>query len=264
MSSGPSLPYPDFDYAMTVRGWVQFDSFLSEAQCSRMRDDVTKHVGLCSEFQVKAGIPGAPDGTAHHSIGGADSLDELLEHLPLSDHVADFFGGPYVLHAFNPVTVQPGRPTYVHKIHRDAATHCGDFRLLMNMLIMVDEFTLENGATYILSGSHHHPDPPTADFFFRHAERITGPVGSIVLFDSRVWHAAGENLSARTRYAMTLSFSRPFMKPQLDYARLLGEERGAKLSEAARQLIGYNARVPVSLDEWYKPRDQRFYRADQG
>ena len=88
--------------------------------------------------------------------------------------------------------------------------------------------------------------------------------GSIVVFDSNLWHAAGENKTERPRRALTLAFTRPFVKQQLDYPRALGVERAATLSPELRQLLGYNARVPASLDEWYQPPERRMYRRDQG
>jgi hypothetical protein len=253
-----------FNYALKVRGWMQFDSVVPASLCQRMRADIAKHVERCGELQIAAGIPTAPDGTAHHTLGFADSLDEFLEAGFLNEHVAHFFGGPFILHAFNPVTIPSDGRNYVHRIHRDLRTYPGSFRLLMNMLVMVDPFTIENGATYILSGSHNDSSPPPDDFFYRYADRITGPIGSIVLFDSNVWHAAGDNRSGNARTALTLSLSRPFLKPQMDYPRLIGLERGKGLSERMRQLYGYNARVPASLDEWYRPASARLYRSDQG
>jgi len=253
-----------FEYSVKTRGWMKFDAAIPEELCDRMRVDIARHVHRCGALQVKAGIPGAPDGTAHHTVGYGDSLDEFLERGYLDEYVRKFFGGPYIVHAFNPVTIQSGGRNYVHRIHKDVRTYSNGFRMLLNMLVMVDPFTLDNGATYILSGSHHEATAPIEDFFFQHAERIVGSVGSIVLFDSNVWHAAGENYSGKSRTAMTLSFSRPFIKPQMDYARLLGAERGARLSDRMRQLLGYNAGVATDLDEWYRPAGSRMYRPDQG
>lgn len=253
-----------FDYAMRTRGWIVFDAVVPIDLCDRMKADIARHVERCGRLQQAAGIPGAPDGTAHHTIGHGDSLDEFLERGFLHDHVEKFFEGPYILHAFNPVTIGSETRNYVHRIHRDLRTHAGGFRLLINMLVMVDEFTLENGATHILSGSHHAEDAPSDEFFYRHAERITGSRGSIVLFDSNVWHCAGQNLSGRTRTAMTMSLSRPFLKPQMDYARFIGEDRSRKLSDRMQQLLGVHARVATNLDEWYRPAGSRMYRPDQG
>lgn len=254
----------EFDLAMTARGWTLFKSVVPPDLCDRLRKDIATHVERCGRLQVKAGIPGAPDGTAHHTVGHGDSLDDFLAAGFLEDYVRAYFGGPFILHAFNPVTIPRSGSNYVHRIHKDCRTHTGSFRMMLNMLVLVDPFTLENGATHILSGSHHHAGAPSEEYFFRHAERITGPVGSVVLFNSGVWHAAGQNRSERVRTALTLSFSRPFVKPQMDYARFLGPDRESSMPERLRQLFGYHARVATSLEEWYRPVGSRMYRADQG
>jgi hypothetical protein len=58
-------------------------------------------------------------------------------------------------------------------------------------------------------------------------------------------------------------FCRPFIKPQFDYPRALGYERD-DWSPYLRQLLGYNARIPASLEEWYQPIENRMYLPDQG
>ena len=63
---------------------------------------------------------------------------------------------------------------------------------------------------------------------------------------------------------ITPMFCRPFIKPQFDYPRALGYDRAPEFSEFLRQLIGYNARIPSTLGEWYKPPQERMYRNDQG
>jgi hypothetical protein len=252
-----------FDYLMETRGWMIFESVVPAELLDRMRRDIVKHVERCGSLQVAAGIGPAPDGTAHHALGNGDSLDEFLAQRFLAPLIGRFFDDTnYILHAFNPVTVAPQTRTYLHRVHRDVGTHAGSFRLLLNMLVMVDDFTMENGATHVLSGSHRSSDQPSEDIFWRYAERILGRAGSIVLFDSNVWHAAGVNVSDRCRTALTLSFSRPFYKPQMDYARFLGPDYGARLSDELRQLLGYNAQVPTDYHEWYRPAAARLHRAD--
>ena len=254
-----------FDAQMKTSGWAMFERAVSPDALTAIGDDVTASVADCAERQVRSGAVAAPDGTAHHAVGAYRSLDCFLENLPLKDEIGRYFGGaPYILHAFNPATVAPQRSSYLHRIHRDVRTHAGDFRLLLNMLVMVDDFTSENGATYVLSGSHRHPEPPSDAEFFDKADRLVGTRGSIVLFDSNLWHAAGANQTATPRRALTLSFSRAFVKQQMDYPRFLGAETGARQSEWMRQLLGYNAMTPNSYEEFYRPPAQRLYRADQG
>ena len=146
---------------------------------------------------------------------------------------------------------------------------CGRFpatcRLMAQLLVMLDEFTEENGATYLLGGSHRLREKPSDEVFFKSAVRAVGPAGSIVVFNSNLWHAAGVNRSDRPRRALTLAFTQAVHQAA---ARLPARARlrapAKRCRPTLRQLLGYNARVPASLDEWYQPPDKRLYKRDQG
>jgi len=189
---------------------------------------------------------------------------ELLERFVTLAPFDRYFDGPYILNTYGGVLNLPNGGSYVGRVHRDQRTYSGGVRLMAQALVMLDAFTEHNGATYLLTGSHRLGEKPSDDRFFREADRVTGPAGSIVLFDSNLWHAAGVNRSEAPRRALTLAVTRPFIKQQLDYPRALGYERAESLSPALRQLLGYNARVPVTLDEWYQPLERRLYQRDQG
>lgn len=255
----------EFDERLRRQGWAMVPSVLPERDLEAIGSDVLASVADCAEHQRRSGATPVPDGTAHHAVGAYPSLDRFLENLPLRAEVSRYFdGAPYILHAFNPATVAPQHTSYLHRIHRDVGTHAGSFHMMLNMLVPIDDFTLDNGATYLLSGSHLERDIPDETRFFDQAERLVAPRGSVVLFDSNLWHAAGANRSNATRRALTLSFSRPFVKQQMDYPRFLGEAWGAAQSGWMRQLLGYNAMTPTSYEEFYRPRECRLYQADQG
>ena len=250
---------------LAERGWALFPSVVPMAELAAIRAAVLQSVDDCGRLQVASGACPAPDGTAHHAVGQYPALDSFLERRWLAEYVSGFFdGAPYILHAFNPALVETEGASYLHNIHRDVRTHAGDFRLLLNMLVMVDPFTLENGATHVLSGSHRFDERPANEVFDALADRLVGPAGSIVLFDSNLWHAAGHNRTDRARCALTLSFSRAFVKQQMDYPRFLGGAYGARLTPAMRQLLGYEAMTPTSYEEFYRPRERRLYKAEQG
>lgn len=215
-------------------------------------------------IQLANGVGEGTDGTVHHLPLAGGAFLELIDRGLLPGVLDGFFGGPYIINTYGGVLNLPSNLSYVGRIHRDLRTFSGDLRLMAQWLVMLDDFTEENGATYLLSGSHRSPNPPDEQTFFAAASRAVGPAGSIVVFNSNLWHAAGVNRSTGPRRALTIAFTRPFIKQQLDYPRALGYERAGTLSARQRQLLGYNARVPASLDEWYQPPEQRLYRRDQG
>jgi hypothetical protein len=246
------------------QGWMLVPGVVDAQLRARLIDQLEQAREHQRAIQLANGVGDGSDGTVHHLPLAGGAFFELMERELLSGVLEAFFGGPYIINTYGGVLNLPSNLSYVGRIHRDLRTFSGDLRLMAQWLVMLDDFTEENGATYLLGGSHKSPNPPDEKAFFADAARAVGPAGSIVVFNSNLWHAAGVNRSTGPRRALTIAFTRPFIKQQLDYPRAIGYDRAAGLSLRLRQLLGYNARVPSSLDEWYQPPERRLYQRDQG
>jgi hypothetical protein len=254
-----------FRLDMQYKGWSMFENALAPEFAEQMNRDCLIWIERCNGLQIKNGINSVGDDTGHHTLGNDDSLDKFITLNALHQFVALYFNGcPYILHAFNPVAGAPKARSYLHRIHRDAKTFIQGANLKLNMLVMLDDFTAENGATQVLEGSHHIKDQPSDEYFDLKRTTITGPRGSIVLFNSYLWHRGGFNATNLNRVALTVGFSLPFIKPQMDYPRMLGPDYVAKANPLTRQILGYNSMTPASLDEWYQPEPTRLYKSNQG
>ncbi len=84
-----------------------------------------------------------------------------------------------------------------------------------------------------------------------------------MFFDSNLWHAAGENFSVFERKAITITFTKSFMKQQMDYCRTLSYDYIETLPEKLQQVLGYFSRTPKNLNEWYQKPEKRCYRPNQ-
>jgi hypothetical protein len=260
------MPHPPdpCDQLIERDGWALLPSRVSPGLVARLAVELEAVHVEQRALQVRNRVGAGTDGTVHHLPCAGGAFLEFLEEPQYRQWLDRFFQGPYILNTFGGVLNLPHDVAYVGNVHRDLRTFSGDLHLMAQLLVMIDEFTEENGATYLLSGSHRLCEKPSDEVFFRDAVRAVGAAGSIVMFNSNLWHAAGVNHSDRPRRALTLAFTRPFIKQQLDYPRALGYARGDVLSTDLRQLLGYNARVPASLDDWYQPPEKRLYKRDQG
>jgi hypothetical protein len=252
-----------FTTRMKEDGWIILPDVLSSDFISILNDDLAHAYNICRDMQVKKGLSANTDGSVHHLIGLSDNFLKLLEYIPIWNYVRHYFGGNFILNSLGGIINLPSGATYASRVHRDIRTFSGDMPLMLNMLIMLDDFTVENGATRLLSGSHTKLEKPTDEVFFASAAHAVGRAGSILLFNANLWHAAGHNMTTTARRCLTPTFTKPFIKQQCDYPRVLGYEYANKLSEEMKQILGYNARVPASLDEWYQPPDKRMYKAGQ-
>lgn len=253
----------DFEFQMATRGWARFPGAVAERDLAAMREDLDRLYDLCREVQAKNGVAANMEGTAHHLVGYGTSLDALVDEFPLYDWVERFFGGKFILLSFGASLNPPGSRAYVAKPHRDVRQFTGAVRTSLNMLIMLDDFSAETGGTLFLTGSHLVEAIPDREQFLRLADRVTGQAGDVLLFDSQLVHSAGENRGNARRRALTLVLGRPWLKPQIDFPRYLPAHTHAGLSETARQLYGFNARVATSLDEYYQPPENWTFKADQ-
>lgn len=255
----------DFVRHMAESGYTVFKSVVPEDLLARLRADIPRRIAVCEQWQRRIGNGDSMGGVAHHVVGGDDSLTDFLRDLPLDREISAHFGAPYILNSYGAVNNRPeDKAGYAHglRFHRDVRTYSRDFPLMLNMLVMVHAFTPDNGATRVVPGSHRSDARPDEHDMLTHCEYVTGPAGSILLFDSNLWHAASHNRTQSDRMALTLTFTRAFHKQQLDYPELLGENYTQ--DEKLRQLLGYNARVPRNYDEWYQPAERRRYKPGQG
>jgi ectoine hydroxylase-related dioxygenase (phytanoyl-CoA dioxygenase family) len=260
-----ALTLDQFNATMAERGWVVFEAAVGPELVARMTADLEAAWDVCRAIQEKNGVANDADRTVHHLIGIRPSfLDYLDESEALDPYYEAYFGGRYILNSFGGAINTQGRTSYAQRVHRDIRSFSGDMPLLLNTLVMLDAFTPENGATFMLSGSHKAAEKPSDEDFYARAERATGPAGSVLVFNSNVWHAGGNNTTDAVRRSVTPMYCRPFIKQQYDYPRVLGYDAGPTLKPHTRQVVGYNARVPANLDEWYQPPERRMYRGDQG
>jgi ectoine hydroxylase-related dioxygenase (phytanoyl-CoA dioxygenase family) len=154
--------------------------------------------------------------------------------------------------------------TFQTTFHRDFPRHLNGYLASINLFFAIDEFTEQNGATLVVPGTHQQPEQPPAAYFDRNSQPVVCPAGSMMIFDSTLWHAAGANVSGKDRLAINHQFTRSFFKQQMDYVRALGSERVLAQTPRTQQLLGWYTRTPTSLDDYYKPPEERLYRGGQG
>jgi ectoine hydroxylase-related dioxygenase (phytanoyl-CoA dioxygenase family) len=174
-----------------------------------------------------------------------------------------FFKSNCIINSFSALDNLPNQPNFSAIVHRDLRFYSGDFPIMLNCLLMVDNFTIENGGTYLLPHSHLEERKPSDEEFFSKAIQATGKKGDMIVFNANVWHSSAPNITQDHRRAIPITVSRSFMKQLLDYPRAIGYDKIDTFSNELQQLLGYHSRVPASLNEWYQPEDKRFYKKNQ-
>ena len=160
----------------------------------------------------------------------------------------------------------PGhRPdVFQNRFHMDFPRVMNGYLVSINLLFAVDAFTAANGGTLFVPGTHQRSPAPDLDYLKACAVAAECPPGSMLVFDSTLWHAAGANVSGKDRLGINHQFTRSYVKQQIDYVRALGGLAIQHLPERTQQMLGYYTRVVTNLDEYYQPEHARLYRRGQG
>src|ERR1700730_15009501 len=193
---------------------------------------------------------------------------ELLALPPMLAVIDGTVSDTAIMHLQTGLILPPWQETadgvFQHTYHRDFPRHLNGYLASVNLMLAIDPFTAANGGTLVVPGSHQRARPPPQGYLNSAAVAVECPAGSMIVFDSTLWHAAGRNLSGEDRLAINHQYTRSFFKQQVDYVRALGDETVLSQPPRVQQLLGWYTRTVTSLDEYYRPAEERLYRAGQG
>jgi len=188
---------------------------------------------------------------------------ELLSHPAILEIIEALLGPSCILHLQNCIVLVPEKRHQQSAYHQDFRPYLNGADVSFNAFVLVDDFTDENGGTYVVPGTHRLARRPSEEFLERHVRRITGPAGSVLFFDSRLWHRGGENHTTERRRAVNHQYTAAFIRQQVDYAHCLPEEEYATLPERTQQLLGRFVRLPRTSAEFRVEPERRLHRAGQ-
>lgn len=114
-------------------------------------------------------------------------------------------------------------------------------------ITMLNDFTTENGATLYIPSSHFRRDIPERNRNYK-CKKMLGKAGTIVIFDSGLWHKGGES-TYNDRWSMYSYYGPWFVKPYFRFPEMLGEKFGKKLNKPLRRLFHYTSTPPLNEEE---------------
>ena len=124
--------------------------------------------------------------------------------------------------------------------------------LAVSALFCIDPFTTETGATTMIPGSHKMEQFPSDAVAAELDTSVNAEAGSFIVFDSMVFHRAGENRSGRPRRAVNQVFTTPIIAQQISLPDALkGRYAG---DPVLARLFGYDVAPAPSVTAWRERR----------
>jgi ectoine hydroxylase-related dioxygenase (phytanoyl-CoA dioxygenase family) len=109
-------------------------------------------------------------------------------------------------------------------------------------IFAIDDFTVDNGATVVLPGSHTWDERRPTDADERRT--LVMPAGSVVFFLGTLWHSGGANRTNRSRLALTVQYCAPWCRPQENFSLAISRERVKQCSPHVQRMLGYSIHQP--------------------
>lgn len=112
------------------------------------------------------------------------------------------------------------------------------------------------GGTMVVPYTHNMEILPSDRYIKNHAITANAKAGSVIVFDSMLFHKAGYNSSNIIRRAVNHQYQIPLLKQFYDFPKALN----GKFSDDKflAQLLGYTSQVPLDDVMWRRNRVDKF------
>jgi len=249
--------------AIRLLGFVVIEGRVEEGRLPEWRARVDRVL----ERQVTEG-GGA---TAMRALGEESTAravlayDEAFLDLALDSAVLSIcermLGGYFILNQQNVVVNPPVVGHHQARYHRDLPyQHFVSSRpLALSALLCLDDFTSESGGTVVVPASHHLESFPDDRIIEATETQVVAPAGSVLVFDSMLYHRAGANRGRGPRRAVNHVWSLPIIKQQIALPAVVRPEWAS--DPRLSRLLGFESDPPRSVAEWIGSRRSRLAKA---
>ncbi|KAH8688827.1 hypothetical protein BGW36DRAFT_309502 [Talaromyces proteolyticus] len=228
--------------AVLKDGFVVLDGLLTEEDIKSFREEIDHMTGEHPKFGRHM-FEGRETIRIYSLLNKTRKFDKccLFDRvLALNDY---FLMKGYCLSATSSIQINPGeKPQMLH--HDDGYTYLPRPRPPMGSAIMIaiDDFTENNGATCMVPGSHLWDSKrrPTLE----ECVPTVGKAGSVVFFLGTTWHCGGPNTSDKPRRAVTVQYCQPYIRPAENHFLAVDPRRLPEIPEDIVRMMGYGLHKP--------------------
>ena len=235
-----------------VRGYGAMSSVIDEAEVAELNAAMDAiYAAQCEEVGGEAALAAINDADiARCPLACDERFLGLATHPTLIAVARAVLGENFVLLMQNGVINRPDRAQFQGNWHRDLNyQHWVNSKpIAMSALACLEDFNPTTGGTAFLAGSHRFEDFPSQAYAQQAAVTPVLPKGSIIFFDSMVFHRAGVNRSGGVRRAVNHVLGAPILAQQVDIPAMLG--RAAPEDPWLAGYLGYRWNPVQDVAAW--------------
>lgn len=236
-------------------GYAVLDSGFTKAELTQLSEAFNQ---TSTDYVQKYGEERLRSANEFHTVRaplthGNPAFVRLATNQNLLSVLGRLIIGKFILNQQNCVINPPGETYNQGAWHRDLPYQhfVSDTPLAVNALFCVDDFTQENGSTFVLPASHRAAKFPSASYIQKNALQVDARSGQYILLDCMLFHSGGFNRTNMERRAVNHVFTIPYFKQQIKLPELM---QNAALEPVQKEIFGFNYQEPISIDQYLNDR----------
>jgi ectoine hydroxylase-related dioxygenase (phytanoyl-CoA dioxygenase family) len=173
---------------------------------------------------------------------------KIASNSKVTNYVKNILGEFHILHLQNGIINMPNEEHHQSSWHRDLPYQnwTSSEPLGCNLYYCLDDFNDQTGGTFMLPFSHKFNKVPSVDYMEKHSIQVNVKAGSVILFDSMLFHKAGFNKSTNyIRRGINNMYVKPIIAQQIDITSSLN---GLYSDDPyLSMLFGYRTQLPINI-----------------
>jgi hypothetical protein len=214
-------------HALQVDGFIVLHGVVPQARLEKLTQRYDQAISGAAPDDIKVGSTTTRVGDF---VNLNEEFDDIYLNPPLLQACCRIIGRPFKLNTMHARTLRPRSPA--QRLHVDFSSDAQGWPMV-GFIVMVDDFTPENGATCFIPVSQGLEAPP-ASFSLIPA---CGPAGSMIVYNGSVWHGHGPNHTDTRRRSIQGAYIRRTETPAENLPAHMRPETLARIGALAKYLL---------------------------
>ncbi len=234
-------------------GYTIIEDLLDARQVEAMRAGLAPHL---DQYRGRNPFEGYLTERVYTLVARGKVFEDVAEEPRLLAILERFLRPGYLLTASQAINIHPGEAA--QSMHYDDSFYPIPRprpAISLTVVIAIDAFTAENGATMIIPGSQVLSDAEIAESrsvttlglrseLAAKATPAVMPAGAAIVFLGTLIHGGGANRSDAPRLAITNQYCEPWARTQENFFLGVPREQARGFSPRLKQLLGYDVMPP--------------------
>jgi len=235
------------------QGFSVIEDLLRPEQIGAVRAALEPHLG---QYHGRNPFEGYRTERVYTLVARGKVFEDVAEDARLLAILDRFLRPGYLLTASQAINIHPGEAA--QSMHYDDSFYPIPRprpAISLTVVIAIDAFTAENGATMIIPGSQDLSDAEIAESrsvtalglrsaLAAKAVPAVMPAGAAIVFLGTLIHGGGANRSDAPRLALTNQYCEPWARTQENFFLGVPREQAKGFSPRLKQLLGYDVMPP--------------------